>query len=369
MYINPLSSSNNKNIIFTAKYPKLDLELAKKFMAENKTQSEFADIYGVSVSCVSRTLKRNGIKWRRAGLVPYEELKRLVESCKTITEIAKECNCSLPCASRLLKVNGLSKANEKENFLAYFKKIIANEITQKEVADIFNKTPETIRRWIKDIAGTGKKKYNQITVLDLLKKGYTNDEVVEVLGVAKSTARNVRYKYKNELEGYETSLIAERKRYQSIVENHSKEILDKIHHGESVRDIAKCLGVPIHFVEDFCWSDSVKVEYRKALFSGSIEKKVAFVKERMAQGYTALDIAREMGKTRSTVYRYSRMANLNKDLHKQTILNRYKDLIEPVLEKHSNGDNMAEISRELKIPVYQVKSILLHMGKEISKSQ
>ena len=348
MYINSLSSSNNKNIIFTAKYPKLDLELAKKFMAENKTQAEFADIYGVSVSCVSRTLKRNGIKWRRAGLVSYEELKRLTENCKTLTEIAKECNCSLTYASKLIKTH---------------------EITQKEVANIFNKTPETIRRWVKDIAGTGKKMYNQITVLDLLKKGYTNAEVVEMLGVAKSTARNVRYKYKNELKGYETSLLAERKRYQSIVESHSKEILDKIQHGESVKNIAKGLGVPIHFVEDFCSGDNIKIQYRKALFSGNIGKKVAFVKEKMAQGYTALDIAKKMGKTRSTVYRYSRMANLNKDLHKQTILNRYKDLIEPVLEQYANGAKMAEISRELNIPVYQVKSILLQMGKKTSKRQ
>jgi len=369
MYINSLSSSNNKNIIFTAKYPKLDLELAKKFMAENKTQAEFADIYGVSVSCVSRTLKRNGIKWRRAGLVSYEELKRLTENCKTLTEIAKECNCSLTYASKLIKTHGLSKINEKESFIKYFKKILANEITQKEVANIFNKTPETIRRWVKDIAGTGKKMYNQITVLDLLKKGYTNAEVVEMLGVAKSTARNVRYKYKSELKGYETSLLAERKRYQSIVESHSKEILDKIQHGESVKNIAKGLGVPIHFVEDFCSGDNIKIQYRKALFSGNIGKKVAFVKEKMAQGYTALDIAKKMGKTRSTVYRYSRMANLNKDLHKQTILNRYKDLIEPVLEKYANGAKMVEISRELNIPVYQVKSILLQMGKKTSKRQ
>ena len=366
MNIMPISLNNYNQISFKAKAPRIDIALAKKFMAENRTQEELADVYGISISAVSRQLKRKGIKWRRAGLISYEELKGMVDSGKTITDIAKECNCSITYASRLVKINGLSRESEKGKFLGYFQKIIANEITQKEVAKILNKTPETIRRWVKDIAGTGKKMYNQITVLDLLKKGYTNDEVVDILGVAKSTARNVRYKYKDELKGYETSLLAERKRNLSIVEANSKVILDKIQNGDSIKDIAKTLGVPKYYIEEFVTSEDVKSMYRKIMFSGNIAKKVKFVKEKMAQGLTALEIAKEMGKTRATVYRYSRMANVNKDLHKQTILGRYKDFIDTVLEKYSNGASMAEISRELNISVYHVKSILLHMGKKSS---
>lgn len=265
MHIAPLLNSTN-NTIFTAKTPKIDIDLAKKYMAENRTQEELANFYGVSISVVSRQLKHMGVKWKRAGKIPLNELRKLVDRGDKIVDIANLYNCSPSRVSNLIIANGLTKSNQRSIFENYFKKILANEITQKEVAKILNKTPETIRRWVKDLVGTGKKVYNQITVLELLKKGYTNDEIVELLGVAKVTVKNVRYKYKSELKGFETSKQAEKIRYRAIVNENSEKILDSIKNRDSIQVIAKELGVPKSFVEDFLMSPDIKPLYRKLYF-------------------------------------------------------------------------------------------------------
>lgn len=76
-----------------------------------------------------------------------------------------------------------------------------------------------------------------------------------------------------------------------------------------------------------------------------------------------------MGVTSATIYRYLRMSNVNDKLHQQTILNRYKDVIEPIVEKYTNGAKVADICRDLNIPISQVNSVLMLLGLKMPKRQ